>query len=88
MKDFRYYQLCARNYTLRAHTLLGVERVLLTRTDELLQNDKSPTREIIFDLSESKSSDDPVLFKQFLLEGLGSLPCFTCNTQILNNLKE
>lgn len=64
-----------------AITLLGTGRAFLSCTEELPLNEDSKTSEAALDLSEIRSSDDPMLFKSLFVEILVHFPGLGCKFQ-------
>lgn len=64
-----------------AITLLGAGRVFLSCAEELPLNEDSKTSEAALDLSEIRSSDDPMLFKSLFVEILVCFPGLGCKFQ-------
>lgn len=64
-----------------AITLLGAGRAFLSCTEEPLLNEDSKTSEAALDLSETGSSDDPMLFESLCVEILACFPDPGCKFQ-------
>lgn len=64
-----------------AITLLGAGKAFLSCAEELSLNEDSKTSEAALDLSEIRSSDDPMLFKSLFAEILVCFPGLGCKFQ-------
>lgn len=62
-------------------TLLGAGRAFLSRAEELPLKEDSKTSEQALDLSEIRSSGDPMLFKSPFVEIFRCFPSLGCKFQ-------